>query len=566
MLTALELENFKGIAKRQRVDFAPLTLLFGANSAGKSTILQALIYLHELVEHGTADVDRTELGGNIVELGGFARLVHRHDTSRPMVLRVEFATPENLDRFRRDSRDFPFPDLDDEIESAWLELTIRFSTASTFHGPLIERAVIGVGNESEPLVWLETGPSLREGEPLHARVNLGHPLIAEAALEVTDAWEQIAVPEGAWPGATTAQGESSGSGSRKRVGIGDDSGMSDGSRDDPGFGDSSGKGRSSGYGTGLADGSGFGDGRSLPVFAVSRARPSALPPYNEALRVISFGEDSPETATATAQLRTFLEMVVLGTTAQLAAFLRDAIYIGPLRTIPPRNLLYEHSGPVTSWADGLAAWDLLLADRVSLVERTNLWLRRLGAGCQVLVQQLLDGSADAEEVSYGNADKTVRRLLLDTGAGSFVLPSEVGAGISQVMPIVVAALEGRTALESRGVLCLLEQPEIHVHPALQVGLGDLFIDAATREGRRRIMLVETHSEHLILRILRRIRETTEKELPENAPPFSREKLSVIYVESQPEGVRIRRLNVDDRGEFTDRWPKGFFAERMEELL
>jgi hypothetical protein len=62
MLTALELENFKGVAARQHIDFAPLTLLFGANSAGKSTIRQALLYLHELLESGDADVDCTELG------------------------------------------------------------------------------------------------------------------------------------------------------------------------------------------------------------------------------------------------------------------------------------------------------------------------------------------------------------------------------------------------------------------------------------------------------------------------------------------------------------------------
>ncbi|HEX7840795.1 MAG TPA: AAA family ATPase [Kofleriaceae bacterium] len=197
---------------------------------------------------------------------------------------------------------------------------------------------------------------------------------------------------------------------------------------------------------------------------------------------------------------------------------------------------------------------------MSLVERTNLWLRRLGAGCQVVVQQLFDRGADAEELSDGHVDKTVRRLLLDTGAGSLVLPSEVGAGVSQVMPVVVAALEGR------GGLSLVEQPEIHVHPAMQVGLGDLFIDAANREGGRRTLLVETHSEHLILRILRRIRQTTENELPENVPAFSEDKLSVLHVESLPEGVRIRRLRVDERGEFKDRWPKGFFAERMEELL
>jgi AAA15 family ATPase/GTPase len=66
MIHALEIEKFKGIADRQRIEFAPLTLLFGANSAGKSTILQALLYLHELLNHGTANVDRTELGGNAV--------------------------------------------------------------------------------------------------------------------------------------------------------------------------------------------------------------------------------------------------------------------------------------------------------------------------------------------------------------------------------------------------------------------------------------------------------------------------------------------------------------------
>src|SRR5262249_21709256 len=119
MLTSLEVENFKGISARQRIEFAPLTLLFGANSAGKSTILQALLYLHELIERGTADVDRTELGGSVLELGGFARLVHRHDVERVITLRAEFATPQSLERFDRDLSSFPFQDLDDEAESAW---------------------------------------------------------------------------------------------------------------------------------------------------------------------------------------------------------------------------------------------------------------------------------------------------------------------------------------------------------------------------------------------------------------------------------------------------------------
>jgi ABC-type ATPase involved in cell division len=574
MLTALEIENFKGIAARQRIEFAPLTLLFGANSAGKSSILQALLYLHELIDRGAADVDRTELGGSVLELGGFARLVHKHDTDRAIVLRAEFATPGGLERFGRDLTDFPFPDLDDEVESAWLELTIRFVTTASFRGPIVERAVFGVNRDTEPLVWLEVGATLREGEPLHARVNLGHTVLASetrelpgamtieadgtqrpasakhAPTEVTEAWEQIAIPEEVLHRALEGEG--------------------------------------GGYGGGSGAGAGFGDGRSLPVFALARGRASSLPAPGEPLRVVVAGdiegdkeelvslglrppseETKQEIATlkasidlrerAAREVRTFLEMVLLGTTSQLASFLRDAQYIGPLRTIPPRGFLYERVGRITSWADGLAAWDLLLADRLTLIERTNAWLRKLGAGCQVVVQQLFDAGADAEELSEGHVDKTVRRLLLDTGEGSFVLPSEVGAGISQLIPVVVAAIE------DRGGLMLAEQPEIHVHPAIQVGLGDLLIEAVSREGSRRTLLLETHSEHLILRLLRRIRETSANEPTEDTPAFSADRLSVLYVESSPNGVLIRRLRVDEYGEFKDQWPKGFFDERFAEI-
>jgi hypothetical protein len=570
MLTSLQIENFKGVAARQRIEFAPLTLLFGANSAGKSSILQALLYLHELIERGAADVDRTELGGNILELGGFARLVHKHDTERAIVLRAEFATPGGLERFGRDLTDFPFPDLDDEVESAWLELTIRFITTAIFRGPIVERAVFGVNGDSEPLVWLEVGATLREGEPLHARVNMGHPLLADtlgerqrtlvphwAHADVTDSWEQIAIPEEALRRSLEAEGGGYGGGS--------------------------------GASAGLGDGSGFGDGRSLPVFALARGRASALPAVGEPLRVVAAGDiegdkeelvslglkpSSDETKRQIAELeasialreravrevRTFLEMVVIGTTSQLASFLRDAQYIGPLRTIPPRGFLYERAGRITSWADGLAAWDLLLADRLTLVERTNAWLRKLGAGCQVVVQQLFDGGADAEELSDGHVDKTVRRLLLDTGAGSFVLPSEVGAGISQLIPVVVAAIEGR------GGLTLVEQPEIHVHPAVQVGLGDLLLDGARREGQRRITLVETHSEHLLLRVMRRMRETHDGTVPEGVRPVAPADVSVVLVEKDGERSITRKMPLNERGELVKAWPGGFFEEGLREVL
>ena len=104
------------------------------------------------------------------------------------------------------------------------------------------------------------------------------------------------------------------------------------------------------------------------MFAVSRSRVSALPPLSEPLRVLMPGGDDPTTPEAETleEIRTFLEMVIQGTAVQLASALEKSLYLGPLRTVPPRGFLFERSGRVTRWADGLAAWDLLLSDRTTL--------------------------------------------------------------------------------------------------------------------------------------------------------------------------------------------------------
>lgn len=555
MLTSIEIENFKGFATRQRIDFAPLTLLFGANNAGKSTVLHALIYLHELLERGSADVDRSELGGQIVELGGFARIVHRHESNRAITIRAEFDTPALLDRFERALPDFVFPDLEDELKAAWVEVRVRLRKTPAFHGPIVDRVVIGAAGESQPLVWIEPAASLKEGQPLYIRVNLGHPLLSEQASQIASAWDEIAVPEEILRTQREPKNET------------EDDDTSDSAPEEK------------------IDDLDYVEHVSLPVFAVSRTRLAALPPLNEPLRVVPAVdiEGLREEATrlraqrgadekyreieerihlcesAMLQARTFLEMVITGTTTQLASILHDSLHIGPLRAVPPRGFLFERAGRLSSWADGLAAWELLLSDRLDLVERVNTWLRNVNAGCKIVVQQLTDREADAEDISTGHVDKTVRRLLLDTGSGPLVLPSEVGAGISQLIPVMVAAVQ------SRGGISMVEQPEIHVHPAVQVGLGDLFIEAANRDGLRRTLLIETHSEHLLLRLQRRIRESADKDAKETATSFSSEKLSVVHVQSQPDGVRVQRLRVDERGDFKDPWPQGFFDERFPEI-
>lgn len=158
-------------------------------------------------------------------------------------------------------------------------------------------------------------------------------------------------------------------------------------------------------------------------------------------------------------------------------------------------------------------------------------------------------------------------LLRDLQVDATVRFQDVGIGVSQVIPIIVAALGARSEV------ILVEQPELHLHPALQARMGDLFIQSALavdekgeESSYRNRFVLETHSEHLILRILRRIRETTAGELPEGVPPITPDDVAVLYVQRTENGSEVVELPVTEDGDFSKPWPKGFFTERVEELF
>ena len=107
----------------------------------------------------------------------------------------------------------------------------------------------------------------------------------------------------------------------------------------------------------------------------------------------------------------------------------------------------------------------------------------------------------------------------------------------------------------------IEQPEIHLHPKLQADLGDVFIESALGENQNRFLL-ETHSEHMILRILRRIRE--QSRTPE--PTITPDDVCVLYVNPTEGGVTVSPMRISPDGQFLDPWPGGFFTERLVEMF
>ena len=91
MLTGLRIANFKAFGTSQRVPLRPITLLYGANSAGKSSILHALALAHHAVETDELDAQRTRIGGEAIDLGGFRQYVHRRQRDLQVELAFELA-------------------------------------------------------------------------------------------------------------------------------------------------------------------------------------------------------------------------------------------------------------------------------------------------------------------------------------------------------------------------------------------------------------------------------------------------------------------------------------------
>jgi predicted ATPase len=144
-------------------------------------------------------------------------------------------------------------------------------------------------------------------------------------------------------------------------------------------------------------------------------------------------------------------------------------------------------------------------------------------------------------------------------SNTIVSHRDVGIGVSQVLPVLV------TSYASKNQIIAIEQPEIHLHPALQADLGDVFIQSAFGEGQNRF-LIETHSEHLLLRVMRRMRETNANDLPDGIPHVTPGDVCVLFVE--PDGSRsiVREMPLNENGELVKAWPGGFFEEGLREVF
>ena len=254
----------------------------------------------------------------------------------------------------------------------------------------------------------------------------------------------------------------------------------------------------------------------------------------------------PYWADGTSQERHFFFGLEYG----LEELLRDLYYLGPLRAYP--NRIYARSGaqPSDMGPSGESVVDAILSSReqgdiirqgksrrsLTIDKYVAEWLKSLGLIHDFRVEALTKGRR-IFEVKVRKSPNSAEVLLTD-----------IGFGVSQILPVLVLCFYVPPTST-----VILEQPEIHLHPSVQAGLADVFIDAW--EKRRVQILFESHSEHLLLRLQRRIAEGE----------IRKDDVGLFFCSTDDSGgSSLSQLEIDEFGNISN-WPKDFFGDQFGEI-
>jgi predicted ATPase len=443
MITKLRIRNFKGWNDTGELKLAPITIFFGTNSSGKSSLGQFLMMLKQTA----ASHDRSQVlhPGDVntpVDLGTFDDLLHHHQTEAPLEFEIRIDPVEKL----------------------------------TIHDALQNKSFTGNA--------LDFACAIRfsRGKGIFASVDhFEYQLYSD-----DDSFEMSA---------------------RLQMGAGKYELLT----------------------------KGF-DARR------KQQRVWKLPPPS---RFFGF----PDEVQAYYQNTADLEELSL----RLSKTLGKIAYLGPLREEPRRFYQWASETPEEVGTRGerwvsalLAASNRMLSRgykqrRKSFEQIVAEWLRELGLIHSFEVKAMVEGSREYRV-----------RVKLSSAAPEVSIP-DVGFGVSQALPVIVQSFYA-----PKNSTVIIEQPELHLHPAVQQKLADLFIGAsqARENGEERNIqfLIESHSEHFLRRLQRRIAEGR----------IENDRVAIYFCDHIGKNSSIKPIEVDEYGNIKN-WPENFFGDQMTDI-
>ncbi|WP_136800020.1 AAA family ATPase [Desulfosediminicola ganghwensis] len=214
-------------------------------------------------------------------------------------------------------------------------------------------------------------------------------------------------------------------------------------------------------------------------------------------------------------------------------------YIGAMRVPPSRSYMFSGERNRRVGSNGENAPNILMMDALrkgsksrDIKNQVVEWLNRAGIASDIKIVNI--------------SDRYYELHIQNPVTREYQNFSDVGYGNSQIIPILVAGFN----LDPNSVL-MVEEPEIHLHPKAQAELGNFFLSLYSQNIQS---IIETHSEHLIVRIQQHIAEGL----------ISPEDIAIHYVYPKNNAKFIKTIPIDENGIFTEEWPEGFFPIRLEE--
>ncbi len=445
MFKQLQIQNFKGWKDTGIIDMAPITLFFGANSSGKSSIGQFLMMLKQTIE--SPDRKAVFFPGDIhsaVQLGSYQEMVFQRNLKNRIIFKYEW----------------------------------NLSSKLKFKDALSEKSYIADQMEFEGTVGLEDVSSRKICiEQLKYILSLNSEMLLSIGMErTTGKKHQYRVEAEKYP--------------LKR---------------NPGH------------------------------------------PWHRAAPVRFYG--FPDEVVAYHQNAEFVQNLNL----QHETLFKSLFYLGPLRTKTDR--LYSWPG-ITPASVGYSGENTVAAILASHGRKISFGYRKATKPLAQIVAKSLKRMGLIEEfkvnaISKQRQDYEVK--LRTKGSKDWVDLPDVGFGISQVLPVLVQCFYAPP-----GSIILMEQPEIHLHPSAQSALADVMIDVInSRENgkdRNIQLIIETHSEHFLRRLQRRIAEDTVPKV----------KVSAYFANITKTPATLEPLQIDIFGNIQN-WPENFFGDEMGDI-
>lgn len=521
LLGELSLTNFKAFgAEVQSAPMSKITLIYGPNSGGKSSLIQTLL----LLKQSGRDQPASSLinpRGDFVDLAGFRSMVHQHDIEREIGINLSMNT-----------RNYPFLGMVQSLDTVQIDM----SFVDVEDLPTLNHVRYRVTHENTPPVDIRLVNTLQPGYSVDDN---------QAPVLPTFRWAESDVKSSVRSYIDFACRNAIRYDQYRRL----DRGMEE-------------------------------DGRQVDVESIVPSD-ELLTNLNAATFQIGFypyflpcfidihGDNNVAKVNLTDGSEREIEfsqhnfMVGLQDIARWVGVLTQEIsYLGSLLEEPRRY----YSGAIGDYASvgmrGEHTFDML-ARNPTLQSRVNYWMSQFG------IPYRLGIIRDVSIGDYAGAGSINIVTLVDERNATSLTLADVGFGISQILPVIVEGLAGTS-----DIICV-DQPEVHLHPKLQAEIAELMIatrvhdhgsckihrhdccaDGSPCDAIAKQWIVETHSELLVRRIQSHIAEKN----------LTAEEVSVLYVNPTEEGSEIIKLEIDDGGEFIEDWPAGFFDESTAEIL